>query len=63
MTMPHASGPLDLVASPLRLEKTPPEYRNAPPLLGEHTDLVLAEGLGLGQAELSGLRDRGIIAG
>lgn len=63
MTMPHACGPLDLVASPLRLEKTPPEYRNAPPLLGEHTDLVLAEGLGLGQAELSGLRDRGIIAG
>lgn len=63
MTIPHASGPLDLVASPLRLEKTPPEYRNAPPLLGEHTDLVLAKELGLGQIELSGLRDRGIIAG
>jgi crotonobetainyl-CoA:carnitine CoA-transferase CaiB-like acyl-CoA transferase len=63
MTMAHASGPLNLVASPLRLEKTPPEYRNAPPLLGEHTDGVLAEELDLGNAELSRLRGQGIIAG
>ena len=30
-----------LVASPLKLSRTPPEYRHAPPLLGEHTDEVL----------------------
>ena len=63
MTMPHASGPLDLVASPLRLEKTPPEYRSAPPLLGEHTDCVLAEELGLDKTRLAALRGNGIVAG
>jgi crotonobetainyl-CoA:carnitine CoA-transferase CaiB-like acyl-CoA transferase len=62
MTMAHPSGPLDLVASPLRLAKTPPEYRNAPPLLGEHTDLVLAQELGLGEADLARLREQGIVA-
>jgi crotonobetainyl-CoA:carnitine CoA-transferase CaiB-like acyl-CoA transferase len=63
IAMPHATGAIDLVASPLRLEKTPPEYRSAPPLLGEHTDCVLAEELGLGADELARLRDQGIIAG
>jgi crotonobetainyl-CoA:carnitine CoA-transferase CaiB-like acyl-CoA transferase len=63
MTMPHAHGPLDLVASPLRLEKTPPEYRNAPPLLGEHTGTVLEEELDLGKSELGRLRAQGVIAG
>jgi crotonobetainyl-CoA:carnitine CoA-transferase CaiB-like acyl-CoA transferase len=62
LTMPHASGPLDLVASPLRLEKTPPEYRTAPPLLGEHTDDVLSEVLGIDASEISRLRDAGIVA-
>jgi glutaryl-CoA transferase len=63
IAMPHPGGPLDLVASPLRLEKTPPEYRNAPPLLGEHTDSVLREELSLGEAEFARLRAQGIIAG
>ena len=63
ITMPHASGPLDLVASPLRLQKTPPEYRSPPPLLGEHTLNVLKDELGLSGAELSQLREAGIIAG
>ena len=56
-----AAGPIDLVASPLRLAKTPPEYRSAPPLLGEHTDAVLAEELGLTQAELGSLREAGVL--
>jgi len=62
VTLPHASGPLDLVASPVRLEKTPPEYRNAPPFLGEHTDAVLRAALDLSEAELKRLRDMGVIA-
>jgi crotonobetainyl-CoA:carnitine CoA-transferase CaiB-like acyl-CoA transferase len=57
ITMTHAAaGPIDLVASPLRLAKTPPEYRSAPPLLGEHTDAVLRDILGLNEAELAALR-------
>jgi 2-methylfumaryl-CoA isomerase len=33
------------------------------PLLGEHTDEVLAELLGLSDAEIGGLHDRGVVAG
>ena len=60
--LPHsAGGALDLVASPLRLAKTPPEYRNAPPMLGEHTDDVLREKLALTPDELARLRDAAVI--
>ncbi|QBK03938.1 CoA transferase [Hylemonella gracilis] len=48
------------VASPLRLAATPPVLRNAPPLLGEHTDQVLAE-LGLEAARIAALRQAGVV--
>ncbi|MDE2417269.1 MAG: CoA transferase [Burkholderiales bacterium] len=48
------------VASPLRLMDTPPVLRNAPPLLGEHTDEVLA-GLGLDAAAIATLRAHGVV--
>jgi crotonobetainyl-CoA:carnitine CoA-transferase CaiB-like acyl-CoA transferase len=60
VSMAHESGPLDLVASPLRLEKTPPEYRSAPPRLGQHTREVLGE-LGLTEAEIASLAKSGVI--
>ncbi len=57
ISMDHtAAGPIDLVASPLRLEKTPPEYRLPPPLLGEHTDEVLRDVLGLAAEDIARLR-------
>jgi crotonobetainyl-CoA:carnitine CoA-transferase CaiB-like acyl-CoA transferase len=56
------TGPVTLVASPLRLEKTPPEYRNAPPLLGEHTREILAEILKLGAGDIARLVNDGIVA-
>ena len=54
--------PLDLVASPLRLERTPPECRLPPPHLGEHTDEILREHLALGAAKIAQLRSSGAIA-
>jgi len=48
------------VASPLRLMATPPVLHRPPPALGEHTDEVLAE-LGLDAAQVTGLRQRGVI--
>ena len=63
VTVPHATGPLNLVASPLRLNKTPPEYRSAPPLLGQNTDEVLQTELGLSQQDLASLRAQGVVAG
>jgi len=56
-----AAGPLDVVGSPLRLEKTPPEYRHAPPRLGEHTEEILREQLGLSPDEVERLRAAGVI--
>ncbi|MBL6853792.1 MAG: CoA transferase [Alphaproteobacteria bacterium] len=61
VTMQHATGPLTLVASPLRLSATPPEYRSAPPLLGEHTDDILSGVLALSADEIARLRDAGVI--
>ena len=60
--LPHPlAGTVPGVASPIRLSATPVEYRNAPPLLGEHTDVVLGELLGLDAAALAGLRERQVI--
>ena len=49
------------VASPLRLGATPPVLRRAPPMLGEHTDEVLAE-LGLSAEVVAELRAQGVLS-
>ncbi len=62
ITMSHsAAGPISLVASPLRLAKSPPSYRRAPPLLGEHTIEVLQGELSLDADQIHALRRQGII--
>jgi len=62
VTLNHAAvGQMQLVASPLRLSRTPPEYRSAPPLLGEHTEEVLTNLLGMTAHELARLRSDGIV--
>ncbi len=61
VSLEHPTGPVALVASPLRLSATPPEYRSAPPLLGQHTDEVLRDALGLKDDRLASLRARNII--
>lgn len=60
--VPHSQqGSVPSVASPLRLSDSPVSYDRGPPLLGEHTDEVLAEQLGFDPARLAELRQRGII--
>lgn len=54
-------GTTPQVASPLRLSATPVEYRNAPPLLGEHTDAVLQRLLQLSAEQVNQLRSGGVI--
>jgi glutaryl-CoA transferase len=59
--MPHASGEtVKVIANPVRLSATPPEYRGAPPLLGQHTAEVLGGVLGMGEAEIASLKEKGI---
>jgi crotonobetainyl-CoA:carnitine CoA-transferase CaiB-like acyl-CoA transferase len=48
------------VASPLRMQDTPPVLHRAPPALGEHTDAVLA-GLGLDAPAIARLRAQGVV--
>jgi crotonobetainyl-CoA:carnitine CoA-transferase CaiB-like acyl-CoA transferase len=55
------AGPLPLVGNPLQLSDTPVEYNMAPPLLGQHTDLVLREVLRLGPDEIETLRQAKVI--
>lgn len=56
-----AAGSIGLVASPLRLAKTPPEYRSPPPLLGQHTDEILGAVLAIAPEEIAELRRRKIV--
>ena len=51
-----AAGALPMVASPMRFSATPPDYKRAPPVLGQHTAEVLREVLGKSEAEIEKLR-------
>ncbi len=60
--MPHpVAGTLPLVGNPIDLSATPVAYRRPPPLLGQHTDEVLARVLGLSSERLNALRAAGTI--
>ncbi|WP_423198077.1 MULTISPECIES: CaiB/BaiF CoA transferase family protein [unclassified Cupriavidus] len=60
--LPHpTAGEVKLVGSPIRMSATPPEALRHPPLLGEHTDAVLAETLGYDAGKIAALRDKGVI--
>lgn len=61
--LPHPlAGSVPLVGSPIRMSDSPPAYHRAPPLLGEHTDEVLAQITGATAPELAALRATGVIA-
>ncbi len=60
--LPHPlAGTVPTVASPIRYSATPVEHTVAPPTLGQHTDAVLADALGLCAADIAALRDKGVI--
>jgi crotonobetainyl-CoA:carnitine CoA-transferase CaiB-like acyl-CoA transferase len=55
------AGPVKMLGVPVRLSETPGQVGEAPPTLGQHTDAVLRERLGLSEDELSRLRRVGAI--
>ncbi len=61
--MDHAQAPggVDLIGNPIKLSETPVSYRRAPPVLGEHTDEVLAELLDMDEHERQSLRAAKVI--
>jgi crotonobetainyl-CoA:carnitine CoA-transferase CaiB-like acyl-CoA transferase len=59
--MTHPSGPISLLASPMRFGETPVRYELPPPLLGEHTAQVLQRLLGLDEAQIRSLQAQRIV--
>ena len=59
--VPHALGDAPLVANPMRLSATPVEYRHGPPLLGQHTDEILGDLLGMSEQQIEELRAAAVI--
>ena len=60
--MAHGSGEkVKVIANPVKLSATPPSYRSAPPVLGEHTNAVLTDVLKMSAAEITALKDKGIL--
>ena len=63
LSMEHAkAGDVPIVASPIRLSDTPVSYRTSPPELGAHTDDVLARHLQMTEAQITALKDKGVLA-
>jgi crotonobetainyl-CoA:carnitine CoA-transferase CaiB-like acyl-CoA transferase len=63
LSLPHpVAGSAPGVRNPIRYSRTPIEYLRAPPLLGEHTQEVLAERLGIDASTIEALRRRQVIA-
>ena len=54
-------GEVEMPGSPMQFSRTPASVRDAPPLLGEHTDAVLAEA-GYTEREIEALRERDVVA-
>jgi crotonobetainyl-CoA:carnitine CoA-transferase CaiB-like acyl-CoA transferase len=61
-TIPHPTvGALRMLGIPFKFSDTPAAVRCAPPLLGEHTDEILRQDLGLDAAAVAALREKKVI--
>ncbi|MDR2853538.1 MAG: CoA transferase [Burkholderiaceae bacterium] len=56
------SGPIPLVASPIRLSATPVRYDKAPPMLGQDTVAVATQWLGLSPERIKALMEQKVLA-
>lgn len=60
--VPHPEGgTLKMAGTPVKLSRTPARVQGAPPSVGQHTDAILGEFLGLGLAEVGRLRAAGAL--
>lgn len=54
-------APVQLIGNPIKMSETPASYRLPPPTMGQHTEDVFAELLGLSVEDQQSLRDKGVI--
>jgi len=60
--LPHAHAPsVPQVANPIRFSRTDIEYGLPPPVLGQHTEDVLRDWLGMPQREIASLKEKGVV--
>lgn len=55
------AGPIRVTGLPLKLSETPGEIHSPPPLLGQHTEAVLADWLKIGASEVEELRQERVV--
>ena len=55
------TGKYKVVGSPMKLSKTPVQYRISPPRLGEHTEEILRDILKYNQAKIDRLKEEKVI--
>ena len=54
-------GPLRIPGSPIKMDRSGPKVRKAPPTVGEDTEEVFAHVLGVSAEEVRALRDEGVL--
>ncbi|TVY55228.1 Succinate--hydroxymethylglutarate CoA-transferase [Lachnellula cervina] len=54
-------GPIKMVNTPVKYSESKPSIRTAPPMLGQHTDEVLREVLGLSETDIESLKSEGAV--
>lgn len=57
---PHG-GKIPMTGTPVKLSRTPPRVRDGPPALGQHTEAILGEFLGLDPEDVARLRAAGAV--
>ena len=63
ITLDHEQlGKVPSVANPIKLSATPLQYTQAPPMLGQHTQVVLQDWLAMSEAEYTALLSAQVIA-
>jgi crotonobetainyl-CoA:carnitine CoA-transferase CaiB-like acyl-CoA transferase len=57
----RVAGPIRMTGPPVRMSDTPGTVRTPAPLLGEHTEEILRDRLGMASADIARLRDAGVV--
>lgn len=55
------AGPISVLGVPIKMSATPGRVAAAPPVLGQHTDAILRDDLGMTPPEIERLRSAGVI--